>query len=158
MNKTKKILIIFAIFFSFLDMAWAIYDIVSYFKLEPQYRDPVFYLIYTFIELFASLAVVVLLTLSIWKNGKLFRQRYGMYMSALVISIILNLFSIASILLIITMFVSDWVWIKPEKTADEKIVEVKPEDKESKISCLREKHDKGEISDEEYREELTKLL
>lgn len=158
MNQTKKILIITAIVFSFIDVAWSIYDIVTYFILEPQARSPVFYLIYTFIEMFASIAVAILLILSIWKNGKLFRQRYGMYMSALVISIILNLFSIASILLIITMFISDWVWIKPEKNKDDNVIEIKPENKESKISKLREKHDKGEISDEEYREELTKLL
>ncbi len=157
MNKTKKILIIFAILFSLLDAAWNIYDIVQYFKLDPANRSPIFYLVYTFFALFATLAVAILLTLSIWNNGKLFRQRYGMYMSALVISMILNLFSIASIFLIITMFVSDWVWIKPEKTKDN-VIEIKPENKESKISKLREKHDKGEISDEEYREELTKLL
>ncbi len=158
MNKTKKILIIFAIIFSFVDIGWNIFDIVYYFKLEPVERSPIFYLVYTFIAMFASLSVAVLLIMSIWKNGSLFRQRYGMYMSALVISIILNLFSIASILLIITMFLSDWVWIKPEKSPQENVVEIKPENREQKIASLREKHDKGEISDEEYREELTKLL
>ncbi len=160
MNQTKKILIIIAIVFSFGDVAWDIYDIVSYFKLDPVYRSPVFYVVYTFISLFATLAVAVLLTLSIWKNGALFRQRYGMYMSALVISIILNLFSVTSVLLIITMFVSDWVWIKPakEKKEEKVIIIDEGKNKEKKIAELREKLDKGEISDEQFQEELMKLL
>ncbi len=158
MNQTKKILIILAIIFSLGDVAWDIYDIVTFFRAEPAIRGPVFYVIYTFISLFATISVAVLLILAIWKNGKLFRQRYGMYMSALVISMILNLFSITSILLIITMFLSDWVWIKPDKVKEDNVVEIRPENKEEKIARLRAKHDKGEISDEEFQEELTKLL
>ena len=68
-----------------------------------------------FIEIACNIAVVVLLTMAIWKNGTLFRQRYGMYMTAIVISIIINLLSVSTILLIITMFISDWVWVKPDK-------------------------------------------
>ncbi len=34
MNNTKKILLILAIVFSFGDVAWSIYDIVSYFQTD----------------------------------------------------------------------------------------------------------------------------
>ena len=78
-------------------------------------------------------------------------------MSALIISIIINLLSISSILLVISMFVSDWVWIKEDK---DKNVIIMPQEnsKEEKIAALRAKRDRGEITNEEFQEELTKLL
>ena len=75
MNKTKKILILLAAIFSFVDVGLGIYDIVSYFRLAPAQRGPVFYVIFSFVEIFASIAVAVLLVLSIWKNGSMFRAR-----------------------------------------------------------------------------------
>ena len=156
MNKTKKYLIIFAIVFSFLSFALDIYDIVLYFRTY-YLTTPVFYVIFDFFSLFACLAVAVLLTVAIWGNGKYFRQRYSLYMSALVISIILNLLSITSILLVISMFVSDWVWIKEEKDKNVVIMPGEPT-KEERIARLRAKRDNGEISEEEFQQELTKLL
>lgn len=156
MNKTKKYLIIVAIIFNFVTVAWDIYDIVAYFLLEPQNRPAVFYLIFSFIEIFASIAVAVLLIMAIWKNGVLFRQRYGYYMTALVISIIISLFSVSTILLIITMFISDWVWERPEK--EDKVFVSPEENKEEKIAKLRQRYANGEISSSEFEEELMKLL
>ena len=155
MNKTKKILILLAAIFSFVDVGLGIYDIVSYFRLASAQRGPVFYVIFSFVEIFASIAVAVLLVLSIWKNGSMFRARYGMYITALVISIIVNLLSITSILLVITMFLSDWEWVKPK---DEPVVKGSQREKEEQIAKLRERRDKGEITEEQYQEELTNLL
>ena len=83
-----------------------------------------------------------------------------MYMTALVLSIILNLFSVTTVLLVITMFLSDWVWIKPEKDKkfENNVERFKELSKEERIAKLRVRHDNGEISDEEFQEELTKLL
>ena len=55
------------------------------------------------------------------------------------------------------MFVSDWVWIKEDK---DKNVIIMPQEnsKEENIAALRAKRDRGEISNEEFQEELTKLL
>jgi uncharacterized membrane protein len=161
MNKTKKILIIIAIIFNFLGIAYQIYNIVKYFMLEPAVRPALFYCIFYFIDIFAMLTVAILLIMAISKNGKRFRERYGYYMSALVISIIINLFSVSTILLIITMFISDWEWITPKKEKTENngnVIIIQPENKEKKIARLREKHEKGEISDEEFENELMKLL
>lgn len=161
MNSTKKYLIIAAIITSILGIAYDIYDIVMWFLAEPAYRSSTFYLIFAFLEIAASIAVVVLLTLAIWKNGVLFRQRYGYYMTALVLSIIFNLFSVTSILLIITMFISDWVWIKPEKDKSTQVgdnVEIINESKEEKIARLRKMKEEGVISEEEFEKELLKLL
>ena len=157
MNKTKKYLIIAAIIFSFVDVAWQIYSVVRYFLTDPSVRNPVFYVVLDFITIAQSLAVAVLLILAIWKNGKLFRQRYGLYMTALVLSIIINLFSISSILLIVSMFISDWVWVKPTDQK-EVIIDITPERKEDKIAKLRKMRDEGQISEEEFQEKLLDLL
>ena len=162
MNSTKKYLIIAAIVTSILGIAYDIYDIVMWFLAEPAYRSSTFYVVFAFLEIAASIAVVVLLILAIWKNGVLFRQRYGYYMTALVLSIIFNLFSVTSVLLIITMFISDWVWIIPEKdkttTKVGDNVEVINETKEEKIARLRKMKEDGVISEEEFQQELLKLL
>ena len=161
MNKTKKILIIFSIIFNFLSIGLQIYNIVMWFMAKPQNRTPVFYLIFDFITIVALVAVAVLLIMAIWKNGTLFRSRYGYYMTALVISVIMNLFSLATLFLIITMFISDWEWIKPEKEKTVNVgdnVDVIVKTKEQKISELREKKEKGEITEEQFQEEIMKML
>ena len=159
MNKTKKNLIIVAIIFSFVDLGWQIYNIVRYFMTAPAVREPVFYVILDFLTIAMYIAVAVLLILSIWKNGVLFRKRYGLYMTALVLSIIIYLLSITTIMLIATMFISDWVWEKPKEEKNETIIEiVKESDRENKIAELRKKRDNGEITEEEFQEKLIELL
>ncbi len=158
MNSTKKWLIITAILFNFVSIGVNIYYIVNWFKYKA---SSVFYLIWYFITIACCIAVIVLLSMAIWRNGKLFRSRYGYYMTALVISIIVNLLSVSSVLLIISMFVSDWVWITPKKDdskveIDEKTVVIK--NKEEEIARLRKLKDEGKISEEEFQERLMKLL
>ena len=157
MNKTKFYLILFAIIFSFASIAWDIYDIVIFFMTAPQNRVSLFYLIFYFIDIFALASVAVLLTISIWNKGKHFRARHGYYMASLVISIIVSLFSVTSILLIISMFVSDWVWIKEDKVDNGTVVNIS-DTKEEKIAKLRRKRENGELSEEDFQEELMKLL
>ena len=72
------------------------------------------------------------------------------------ISLIINLFSLSSILLIVSMFVSDWVWVKPTGEK-ETVVDITPS-KEEKIAVLREQLAKGEISEEEFDKKLMELL
>ena len=157
MNSTKKYLIITAIIFCILGIGWDIYDIVMWFMQDSTTRSAIFYLVFMFIEIACNIAVVVLLIMAIWKNGALFRQRYGMYMTALVISIIVNLLSVSTILLIVTMFISDWVWVKPDKDESDK-VDDKNLSKEQKIELLRKELNDGKITQEQFQKELMKLL
>ena len=157
MKKSKFILLIIAIVFAFVDIGWQIFDIVQYFQTNSAIRTPVFYVVLNFITIAQCLAVAVLLIISIWGKGKYFKQRYGFYMIALVISIIINLLSVTSILLIVTMFIPDWEWIRPNQ--EESVVEVISEDdKTQKIAKLRKMLEKGEITEEEFNELLTELL
>ena len=128
-----------------------------WFMQDSTTRSAIFYLVFMFIEVACNIAVVVLLIMAIWKNGALFRQRYGMYMTALVISIIVNLLSVSTILLIVTMFISDWVWVKPDKDESDK-VDDKNLSKEQKIELLRKELNDGKITQEQFQKELMKLL
>ncbi len=161
MNKTKKWLIIVAIIFNLIETAYSIYTVVQWFMMDPDYRLPVFYVVFEFIAIACSILIDVLLVMSIWNNGKLFRQRYGYYMTAVVLSIIVNLPSVSCVLLIVTMFISDWVWINPkdDKTIplDDK-TEVIKESKEDKIARLRKLRNEGKISEEEFERQLMDLL
>ena len=82
-------------------------------------------------------------------------------MTAIVISIIIHLLSVLSVLLIITMFLSDWVWIKPDKddtVTIDKNTQVIRGSKEEKIAHLRKLKEEGKITEEEFQDELLKLL
>lgn len=160
MAKSKKTLLILSIIFNFVSVAWSIWNIISWFLTEPQYRSAVFYLIYSFIDIVALVAVAVLLILCLQKDGSLFRARQGLYMSAIIISIIMNLFSLETLFLILSIFTSDWQWVKEK---DDVVplnnnVEVITKTREQKIAELRSKKEKGEISEEQFQEELMKLL
>ena len=76
-------------------------------------------------------------------------------MTSVMIGLILNLFSASTIILIITMFISDMVWIKPEE--DKSASEMKS-DKEKKIEHPRKLKEEGKISEKEFEDELMKLL
>lgn len=155
MNNTKKTLIIAAIVLNFLTIGVELFFAISG-LLKPYYqRAALFYYIFDFIQIAAYLVCNGLLIYSIAGKGQMFRQRYGFYMSAVIISLILNLLSVATILLIISLFTSDLVWVKPEK---ENVVTVTPESKEKKIEKLRKLKEEGKISEEEYNDELMKLL
>ena len=161
MNKTKKILIIFAILFNFASIGWQTYQTVMWFLAEPQNRSAVFYVVFNIITIVALIAIATLLIMSIWGNGKFFRSRYGYYMTALVLSIIMNLFAVSTILLIITMFISDWEWITPKQEKTTNVggnVEIIEKTKEQQIADLRLRKEKGEITEEEFKAELMKLL
>ncbi len=161
MNTTKKWLIIVAIIFNILEVGYEIYTIVNWFLLPEEARYAVFYLAFDFITIACCVTVAVLLSMAIWKNGKFFRQRYGYYMTAIVISIIIHLLSVSSVLLIITMFLSDWVWIKPDKddtVTIDKNTQVIRGSKEEKIAHLRKLKEEGKITEEEFQDELLKLL
>ncbi len=161
MNNKKKYLIILSIIFTLASIAYNIYSIVLWFMTPSGNRRALFYLIFDFISIPSLIAVVVLLTMAIWGNGKYFRQRYGYYMTALVISIIMDTLSVGTILLIVTMFLSDWEWIKPDK--DDKVIiddktEVITKSREEKIKELQEMKARGEISEEEFQRRLMDLL
>jgi uncharacterized membrane protein len=158
MNKTKKILIILAIVFALGDIAWNIYDIVTYFSTAQTAKFAVVYLVFDFIDIAVSIAIMVMLTIAIWGNGKYFRQRYGLYMTSIMLSIIISLFSLSSIFLICSMFVSDIVFERPEQVKDMPGVEVINETKEEKIARLRQKLNNGEITEEEFQKEIMDLL
>ena len=157
MNNTKKILIILAIVFALGDLAWRIYYLTDYFMLAPADRAPLFYAIFEIIDIVAIIAEMVLLSMAVWANGKYFQNRYGLYVTAFMIAVIVNLLSLSTVLLIASLFTSNIVWIK-EKEGAAPGIEVINETKEEKILKLRKLRDDGRISQEEFEKEIADLL
>ena len=155
MNNTKKILVILAIVFALGDLAWKIYYVVNYFMAPIQNRPSMVYVVFGFIEIFAIIGEMTLLSMAIWGNGKYFSQRYNLYISAFMIAVIINLLSISTALLVASLFVSNTVLIKDKEEPQVEIIE---ESKEDKIKKLREKLERGEMSQEEFEKEIMELL
>lgn len=160
MNKTKRGLIITAIVLNFISIALNLYFAILYF-LPPTDAITILLGVYQILGVGAYIAANCLLIYAIADGGKHFRQRNGLYMTAVVLTFVLNLFSVSSILLLITLFMSDWVWVKP-KDDDFVVVEEKKTDnmdeKEKKIAQLRKLKEEGKITEEEFNEQLFKLL
>lgn len=157
MNNTKKILIILAIVLAFGDIAWKVYYIVNYFMKPAANRVELFYAIFEMIDIVLIIAEIILLSMAVWANGKYFASRYGLYVTAFMLAIVANLISASTVLLIISFFQSNMVWIK-EKEANAPMVEIIEETKEEKIIKLRKKRDEGKISQEEFEKEIADLL
>ena len=162
MNKTKKILLIISTIFLFIGIAYDIFYIVSYFQTPVIDRPAIYYLIYEFINLGFMIAVAVMMIYILWGNGKYFRERYRYFVTSLIISICLNLFSVSTILMIISIYFNDSVIFYTNKEKNKNVVDITPEnemsEKEQKIQSLRKMKEEGKISEEQFQEEIMKLL
>ena len=162
MNKKKKILLIISTIFLFIGIAYDIFYIVSYFQTPVIDRPAIYYLIYEFINLGFMIAVAVMMIYILWGNGKYFRERYRYFVTSLIISICLNLFSVSTILMIISIYFNDSVIFYTNKEKNKNVVDITPEnemsEKEQKIQSLRKMKEEGKISEEQFQEEIMKLL
>ena len=166
MNKTKKWLLIFSTIFLLLGIGYDIYGIVIYFLAPVAGRSALFYLIFDFIRLGFMISVAVMMIYVLWGNGKHFRERYRYFVSSFIISICLNIFSVSTILMIISIYFNDSVFVMPEQKMqqqeDKDVVDITPEgvpsEKEMKIEALRKMLQEGKITKQQFEEELMKLL
>lgn len=161
MNKTKRALIITAIVLNFCSIALNLYIAITYFMVKPLNTYDIFLGVYELLGVIAYLVASGFLIYSIANKGIYFRQRNGYYMTAVTMTLILNLFSVSSVLLVITLFLSDWVWVRPQ---DDVYFTVEKEEKsetaerDRKIAELRKLKEEGKITEEEFNEQLFKLL
>lgn len=167
MNRTKRGLLIAAIVLNFLYAGLNIYFIVKdfiYYKPEAIY---ILSIVYDFIGVAGFLISAGLLIYAISNGGTQFRSRNSYYLAAVTISFFLP-YSLSTILLIISLFISDIVWVKPiddvyfgdtDVNANKKEEDVvSDKERERKIAKLRELRDNGTITEEEFKDELMKLL
>ena len=159
-------MLIVVIILNFLNAALNVYFIVNAFLYSKMTQWDIVTIVYDCISVLGFIASSGLLIYSIKDKGLFFNQRSHYYYAAITISICMSLFSVSSVLLVITLFMSDMVWVKPhddvyfEKKEEKQKEENKMSDKtrERKIASLRELRDKGLITEEEFKEELFKLL
>lgn len=166
MNNTKKWLLIFATIFMLAGIGYDIFYVVTYFMNPANSMYGLFNTIIIIIRVVFLLVADILLIYTLWGNGKHFRERYRYFVTSLIISICLNLFSVSTILMIISIYFNDSVFVFPDKKQakpqDKNVVDVSPEgtpsEKEMKIQALRKMKEEGKISEQEFQEELLKLL
>lgn len=167
MNKTKRALLIVVIILNIINAGLNIYFAVEDIMHATKTDARLFLIFYYFLEIVGFLASAGCLIYAIMQGGKYFRERRAYYNAAVVISICMSLVSVSSILLIITLFISDMVWVKPHDdvyfsgediNAPKQDEQLSESEKERKISKLRALRDKGVISEEEFKDELMKLL
>ncbi len=166
MNKSKRLLLIAVIVLNFINAAsnigFAIYRLV----LGDIMGYSLFSVIYDFISAAAFLTSAGLLIYAIAGKGEFFRARSAYYYAAITITLCLGLVSIPSILLIVTLFMSDMIWVKPHDDVyfgHSENIEQQPKgmsdkEKERKIAELRKLKENGIITDEEFKEKLMELL
>lgn len=159
MNNTKRVLIIIAIIFNFISACldiWFVTDLFLYYQLN---QWAIVNIIYYFISIFASFAGAGCLIYAIANKGQFFRQRHGYFVTAVIISVCTSFFSVSTVLLLIASWIPDIVWVRPQD--DVYFQSEKPKEdtsKEEKIARLRKLRDDGLITEEEFKEELFKLL
>lgn len=166
MNNTKKWLLIVATIFMIAGIGYDIFYVVTYFMYPSQSMFGLFNVIFVIITIVFMITATVLLIYTLWGNGKHFKERYRYFITSLIISICLNLLSVSTILMIISIYFNDSVFVFPDKqktqNQDKNVVDVSPEttpsEKEMKIQALRKMKEEGKISEEQFQEELMKLL
>lgn len=165
MNNTKRKLIIWAIVLNFVMASAILYmyitGVISLAKLDPtefvtmskgQYIAS--YTISYAVEFLAMLASPILLLISIAGKGMHFQKRKKLYIAAIFINVFINLISVATLLLVISYF----KYLDIEVIKEEDVVEISEDDLKDKIAKLRKLKDDGVISEEEFKEQIMKLL
>ncbi len=169
MNNTKRALIICAIVTCFLSAATNLFFLIRGVVLNWEVgfsSYEIFSIVYEALRMAALLVSAGLLIYSISNKGQLFNSRRSYYMAGVIICVCISLFSVPSILLVISLFQSDMVWVKPvddvyfgeEKKEEKPEKELSDKERERKIANLRKLRDNGDITEEEFKEELLKLL
>lgn len=166
MNKTKRNLLIAVIVLDFLNAAAYITLASCYLALGNIAGYTLYSVIYWFLSAAGFLTSAGLLIYAIAGKGEMFRVRSGYYYAAIIISLCLGTVSIPSILLLVTLFMSDTVWVKPHddvyfakpQEPEPQNTDKEEKQRERKIAELRKLKENGIITDEEFKQKLMELL
>ena len=162
MNNTKRWLLIVVIICNFLNAALDIFLVVRTLMFAELNQYTIFVLVTDFLSIAGLLISAGFLIYAIAQRGRFFNSRRTYYLVAVTINLFMSLFTLSSLLLIISLFISDIVWVKPIDdvyfTPDDDPQEPPKKNKESEIAALRKRLERGEISEAEFKDELLRLL
>ena len=171
MNKSKKTLMLITIILDFLSVAALIVALIwfglkdayvpaEYTSYEQYLFYHVTYIVMISIDTALYLSAAICLSISIRKNGTRFVESKKVYMIGFVLNIIASPLSLASILLYIAHFRFVDIQYINEDNNDKEVVPQKPTDDElkEKVEKLRKLKEEGAISEEEFNEQILKLL
>lgn len=167
MNKTKKNLILSAAIINLINMVANLIIAIIYCVDPELYANLGVYLVvisyysiyFVFVEVVAGIIGSICLMYAVRKNGKYFRHSQSYYIAGLIIIILAGGW-IPWILLLISMFIPDIVIMNTpiEVRREEREENRENEEKKRKIEELRKLKEDGVITEEEFNNELMKLL
>ena len=167
MNRTKRNLILSSAIINLINMVANLIVAIVYCVNPEVYAELGVYLViisyysiyFIFVEVVAGIIGSICLMYAVRKGGKYFRQSQAYYIAGLIIIIFAGGW-IPWILLFISMFIPDIIVMNtPIEIRREEIREEKEHDeKKRKIEELRKLKEEGIISEEEFNNELMKLL
>ena len=167
MNKTKKNLILSAAIINLINMVANLIIVIIYCVDPELYANLGVYLVvisyysiyFVFVEVVAGIIGSICLMYAVRKNGKYFRRSQSYYIAGLIIIILAGGW-IPWILLLISMFIPDVIIMNTpvEIRREERTEDRANEEKKRKIEELRKLKEDGVITEEEFNNELMKLL
>jgi hypothetical protein len=175
MNKSKKLLITWAIVLNCLTLASCIGTLIwvcvggiesMYLSLGFAEMDVFVFktqeIIYNAIDIALNLGAVICLSLNIYFADKRYNLSKKLFIAGLVLNILSNPLSIATILLVVAQFRYMDIEVIKEKREDEQDEEVEIISSEDelrvKIEKLRKLKEQGLITEDEFNSEILKLL
>ena len=167
MNKTKRNLILSAALINLINMVANLIIAIIYLVNPELYADLGVYLVvisyysiyFVFVEVVAGIIGSICLMYAVRKGGKYFRRSQSYYITGLIIIILAGGW-IPWILLLISMFIPDIIVMNTpvEIRREERAEDKENEEKKRKIEELRKLKEEGAITEEEFNNELMKLL
>ena len=167
MNKTKINLILSAAIINLINMVANLIIAIIYLVNPELYADLGVYLVvisyysiyFVFVEVVAGIIGSICLMYAVSKGGKYFRRSQNYYIAGLIIIILAGGW-IPWILLLISMFIPDIIVMNTpvEIRREERAEDKENEEKKRKIEELRKLKEDGAITEEEFNNELMKLL
>lgn len=167
MNKTKRNLILSAAIINLINMVANLIIAIIYLVNPELYAELGVYLVvisyysiyFVFVEVVAGIIGSICLMCAVRKGGKYFRRSQSYYITGLIIIILAGGW-IPWILLLISMFIPDIIVMNTpvEIRREERAEDKENEEKKRKIEELRKLKEEGAITEEEFNNELMKLL
>ncbi len=172
MNKTRRNLIIAVIVLNFISVASSVVSIIgSVFWLESMYAELGIALtgaelhamriqnyIYAGIDMLLYLSAAICLILHLKYHDKNYILSGKLFFAGFILNLLAGILSIENLLLLIAYFKYADIQVINEESDDEIIVEESEDSIKRKIERLRKLKEDGTISEEEFKEEILKLL
>lgn len=172
MNKTRRNLIIAVIVLNLISVVSGVFTIIgSVFWIESMYAELGIALtmpelqslriqnyIYASLDILLYLAAAICLILHLKYHDSNYKLSEKLFYAGFIINLVAGILSIENLLLLIAYFKYSDIQVIREEREDEVVIEESEDSIKRKIEKLRKLKEDGTISEEEFKDEILKLL